>query len=105
MIYWLIYIQVAMKRFVDDVAVEVIEVHLMSVLGDILSPIRVYKMDPILVYAVAGESKEVRALREQLMRQLEVLIKGAHTCRRFVGVKFSGTIGACNQGTNTRFSC
>ncbi|KAL7792573.1 hypothetical protein V8C37DRAFT_402299 [Trichoderma ceciliae] len=78
-----------MKRFVDDIAVEVIEVHLVSILGDMLSPSKVYKIDPTLVRVVTGESEEYRALREQLKQQLEVLSKGAETCRPFVGVKFS----------------
>ncbi|KAF3760087.1 hypothetical protein M406DRAFT_343680 [Cryphonectria parasitica EP155] len=83
------YYKIAMKRFVDDVAVEIIEVQLVSILGDILFPSKVYKMDPTLLGAVAGESEEYRTLREQLKQQLEVLSKGAETCKRFVGNKFS----------------
>jgi hypothetical protein len=37
-----------MKRFIDDIAVEVVEVVLVSALADILSPVEVYKMQPDL---------------------------------------------------------
>lgn len=45
-----------MKRLVDDVAVEVIEVCLVSGLASLLSPTSVYKMTPDLVPLIAGES-------------------------------------------------
>ncbi|KAF3768369.1 hypothetical protein M406DRAFT_336893 [Cryphonectria parasitica EP155] len=83
------YYKVARKRFVDNVAVEIIEIQLVSILEDTLSPSKVYKMDPTLLGTMAGESEEYRTLREQLKQQLEVLSKGAETCRRFVGNKFS----------------
>ncbi|KAF3765411.1 hypothetical protein M406DRAFT_345845 [Cryphonectria parasitica EP155] len=75
---------VAMKRFVDDVAVEVIEVCLVSVLGDVWSPTGVYKMAPDLVSSIAGESEEAQSQREQLMRQVGILSKGAEICKGFV---------------------
>lgn len=81
-----------MKRFIDDVAVEVIEVCLVSGLASLLSPVGVYKMAPDLVALIAGESEENQARREQLVRQLEVLDKGAETCQDFVGVNLSGKL-------------
>ena len=45
-----------------------------------------------LVTSVAGESEENRAQREQLNKQLEVLMKGTETCKRFVGVRILGKI-------------
>ena len=43
-----------------------------------------------LVTRIAGESEESRALREQLNKQLDVLMKGSDTCKRFVGVRILG---------------
>jgi len=43
-----------------------------------------------LVASIAGESEETRILREQLTRQLDVLIKGSETCKRFIGVRGLG---------------
>lgn len=82
--------QVALKRFVDDIAIEVIEAKLISPLYDIFSPIIVTSMPADLVTRIAGESEENRAQREQLTRQLDVLMKGSETCKRFVGVGVLG---------------
>ncbi|KXJ89924.1 P-loop containing nucleoside triphosphate hydrolase protein [Microdochium bolleyi] len=77
------YYKVAMKRFIDDMAVSVIEVALVSALAEILSPVKVFKMDRESVAALAGETEENRVLRQQLGGQLEALDKGAEICRRF----------------------
>jgi hypothetical protein len=81
-----------LKRFVDDIAIEVIEAKLISPLYNIFSPITVTSMPADLVTSVAGESEENRAQREQLNKQLEVLMKGIKTCKRFVGVRILGKI-------------
>jgi hypothetical protein len=47
-------------------------------------------MPASLVTSIAGESEENRAQREQLTRQLDVLIKGSETCKRFIGVRGLG---------------
>jgi hypothetical protein len=67
--------QVALKRFVDDIAIEVIESKLIFPLHEIFSPISVSSMPASLVISIAGESEENRAQREQLTRQLDVLTK------------------------------
>ena len=82
--------QVALKRFVDDIAIEVIEAKLISPLYDIFSPITVTSMPADLVTRITGESEEDRAQREQLTRQLDVLMKGSKTCKRFVGIRVLG---------------
>ena len=79
-----------MKRFIDDIAIEVIEAKLVSQLGSIFSPITVTSMAADLVDSVAGESEENRAEREQLTKQLDVLMKGSETCKRFIGVGVLG---------------
>jgi hypothetical protein len=82
--------QVALKRFIDDITIEVIEAKLISPLCDIFSPITVTSMPADLVTRIAGESEENRAQREQLTRQLDVLMKGSETCKRFIGVRVLG---------------
>ncbi|KAK4031852.1 GTPase effector domain, GED [Parachaetomium inaequale] len=74
------YYKVALKRFIDDMAVEVVETKLMSALDSILSPISVYQMPADEVAHIAGESEDTRAERDQLNKQLE----------RFVGFRISG---------------
>ncbi|KAH6655546.1 P-loop containing nucleoside triphosphate hydrolase protein [Truncatella angustata] len=83
------YYKVSLKRFLDDIAVEVIEVVLMSALPAILSPVKVYEMAPDLVARIAGETEEVQTMRNQLMRQLAVLSSGAETCKQFATTKLS----------------
>ncbi|KAK3991117.1 P-loop containing nucleoside triphosphate hydrolase protein, partial [Cladorrhinum sp. PSN332] len=84
------YYKVAMKRFIDDVAVQVIEDKLLSVLDAILSPISVYEMSPDQVSRIAGESEERRTERDQLAKQMEVLRKGLETCKKFSGFRMVG---------------
>jgi hypothetical protein len=43
-----------------------------------------------LVTSIAGESEENRAQREQFNKQLEVLMKGTETCKRFIGIRILG---------------
>lgn len=79
-----------MKRFVDDIAIEVIEAKLISQLNSTFSPITVTSMAADLVNSIAGESEENRAQREQLTKQLDILMKGSETCKRFIGVRVLG---------------
>ena len=85
--------QVALKRFIDDIAIETIEAKLMTPLGDVFSPVAVSDMAADLVTSIAGESEENRALREQLSKQLDVLMKGSETCKRFIGARLFGKTG------------
>ncbi|EGE80242.2 dynamin GTPase, variant [Blastomyces dermatitidis ATCC 18188] len=83
--YMMAYYKVALKRFIDDVAIEIIEMKLVSALGAILSPITVFNMPDDIVTRIAGESEEHRAEREELNKQLDILAKGAFTCKQFIG--------------------
>jgi hypothetical protein len=78
--------QVALKRFIDDVAVEVIETELVSRLTGLISPVQVFQMTPEFVTRIAGESEESKANRRQLQNQFDVLAKGYETCKRFFTV-------------------
>ncbi|KAK8007032.1 hypothetical protein PG989_001022 [Apiospora arundinis] len=77
------YYKVAFQRFIDNVAIDVIEILLASPLIDVLSPITVYKMDPALIRCVAGESEDRQALRAKLTKQLEILKRVAEICKCF----------------------
>ncbi|PQE23342.1 dynamin GTPase protein [Rutstroemia sp. NJR-2017a BBW] len=63
------YYKVALKRFIDDIAIEVIEDKLISSLHDIFSPIAVYSMPDDL---------------------LHVLMKGTETCKHFIDIRVLG---------------
>jgi hypothetical protein len=65
----------------------------MTPLGDVFSPVAVSDMAADLVTYIAGESEENRALREQLTKQLDVLMKGSETCKRFIGARLFGKTG------------
>ncbi|KAH1798662.1 hypothetical protein KXX36_000720 [Aspergillus fumigatus] len=80
------YYEVALKRFVDGIAIEVIETALVQALVKIFSPITVYNMPSSLVTRIAGESKESHGMREQLSQKLKTLRNGFETCRRFLPV-------------------
>ncbi|KAI1495438.1 P-loop containing nucleoside triphosphate hydrolase protein [Biscogniauxia marginata] len=81
------YYNVAMRRFIDDVAVEIIEKKLVSALSGILSPVFVDGMPQNQVSSIAGESQKSRSQREELTKQLDVLKYGSETCKRFVDVR------------------
>ncbi|EUC26680.1 hypothetical protein COCCADRAFT_113654, partial [Bipolaris zeicola 26-R-13] len=75
---------VALKRFVDDIAVEAVEKDIIAKLSDIVSPIRVTSLASDVVTDIAGESEGSRAERSQLETQLGVLVQGLETCKRFM---------------------
>ncbi|MCJ1392161.1 hypothetical protein MMC18_005028 [Xylographa bjoerkii] len=84
------YYKVALKRFIDDIAIEVIEAKLISPLAGIFTPVAVSAMSAELVTSMAGESEESRTQREQLIKQLDVLTQGSGICKRFIGVRLLG---------------
>ncbi|KAI1775955.1 dynamin GTPase [Hypoxylon cercidicola] len=83
------YYDIAMKRFVDSIAIEVIEQTLLAALSGILSPAAVMSMSPELVKSIAGESKESRAQRDELTKKIDALQKGSDICKSFVNSKLS----------------
>ncbi|KAI1427835.1 P-loop containing nucleoside triphosphate hydrolase protein [Xylaria sp. FL1777] len=84
------YYNVALKRIVDDVAIEVIERKLMVALSEIFSPIVVLEMADDLVSAIAGEPQEIKDERTRLANQVEILDRGSETCKRFAGLRLAG---------------
>ncbi|KAJ5277794.1 hypothetical protein N7524_003947 [Penicillium chrysogenum] len=54
----LAYYKVALKRFVDDIATEVIEIKLLTALLALFTPITAFEMPEDLVSEIVGESEE-----------------------------------------------
>lgn len=80
----------ALKRFIDDIAVEVIETCLVAALGQVFTPMTVAMMPNTEVTSIAGETKEGRIAREDLERKLLVLENGIKTCKQFSGFRLTG---------------
>lgn len=72
----------ALKTFVDNVAIQVVEGILVAETWSILSPIDVGQMPPNLVSKIAAESTEAQELRQQLERKLHILENGMEICQR-----------------------
>ncbi|KAF7551865.1 hypothetical protein G7Z17_g4710 [Cylindrodendrum hubeiense] len=83
--YVVAYYDIALKRFIDDVSIEVIENILISELGNILEPFTIAMMSEAKVNQIAGETDESRAARETAKRQLSTLENGLEICRRHLG--------------------
>ncbi|KAJ4367254.1 hypothetical protein N0V85_009141 [Neurospora sp. IMI 360204] len=84
------YYKVALKRFIDDVATQVIEDKLVGALHTILTSVSIFQMTPDKVAQIAGEPGDSRQERETLTKQLEVLQNGIETCKRFVNLRIRG---------------
>ena len=61
----LIYVKVAMKVLVDNVAVQAIEACLMARLPELISPASVMQMDDEIIRRIAAESEESQELRRR----------------------------------------
>ena len=79
----LICSQVALKTFVDNIAVRVVEAFLIGEIWDIFAPSHVAQMPDELVTSLAAESPESRALRQQLQRKRDTLQKGLEICQKY----------------------
>ncbi|KAK6591816.1 dynamin family protein [Botrytis cinerea] len=74
---------VALRRFIDDLAVEAIEDTLVSHLHAVFPPLSVISMDDTLVTDVSGETESNRSQREQSIKKLELLERGLEICKHF----------------------
>jgi GTP-binding protein EngB required for normal cell division len=86
--------QVAFKRFIDDIAVEAVEKNIVAKLNEILSPIKITSLADDVVTNIAGESEERQEKRRELTNQLDVLMQGSETCKRFIVGTLQGTYDA-----------
>ncbi|OOF92570.1 hypothetical protein ASPCADRAFT_8843 [Aspergillus carbonarius ITEM 5010] len=82
----LAYYKVALQRFIDCVAIDVVETTLMQHLSNILSPVVIDNMSDTQVSRIAEEMAGNRYLRNQILTKLEVLRKGSDICRKFINV-------------------
>ncbi|KAJ3495912.1 hypothetical protein NLG97_g3046 [Lecanicillium saksenae] len=80
------YYKVALKRFVDDVAVEVVEACLLDKLSEIMDPLSIFSMSDDEVASVAAETEESRTAREELEAKLKLLKSGSETCKNFAAL-------------------
>ncbi|CDM32746.1 GTPase effector domain, GED [Penicillium roqueforti FM164] len=83
----LVYYKVTLKRFINNVATEVIEIKLLTALPALFIPITTFKIPEDLVSKIVGESEESQSLREQLNRKLWILTKGSNIYRRFISIR------------------
>lgn len=88
--------KVALKTFVDNVAVQVVKSTLIGHLWSIFSPADVGQMSPDLIAKISAESTESQALRQQLDRKLLVLEKGMEICQQY-SVHASRNVPQMNQ--------
>ncbi|KAL7822326.1 P-loop containing nucleoside triphosphate hydrolase protein [Trichoderma gracile] len=81
------YYEIAFKRFIDEISIQVIEAGLVAEIRQILSPLVVAKMSDDQLEAIVGEKESVRAEREKLETKLKLLIDGLETCKKFSGLR------------------
>ena len=84
--------KVALKTFVDNVAVQAVESVLVADLADLISPSYVVQMESELISRIAAEPPENQDQRERLSRKLAVLQSGAEICKRYIGRTTSGMV-------------
>jgi hypothetical protein len=77
-----------------------VETNIINKLDDILSPIKIIYLTKDVVTSVAGESEESRTKRKQLNDQLDVLVQGLETCKRFMVRTLQGKYQACLIAVN-----
>lgn len=82
----------ALKSFVDNVAILAIELCLLKDLGEVFSPVSVMQMEENSVRKIATESQENQNQRELLTRKRAVLSSGLEICQRYVGRGMLGKI-------------
>ncbi|KAM0172090.1 hypothetical protein ACHAPC_010872 [Botrytis cinerea] len=75
--------RVALRPFIDDLAVETIEDTLVSHLHAVFPPLSVISMDDTLVTDVSGDIESNRSQREQSIKKLELLERGLEICKHF----------------------
>ena len=77
-----IIIKVALKTFVDNVSIQVIEGLLIRNIWSVFAPSDIGQMSPSVISKIAAESTESQALRQQLNRKLQTLERGLEICQR-----------------------
>jgi hypothetical protein len=73
---------VAVKTFVDNTAVQVVEASIVNSLANVFNPPAVAQMTYELTLKIAAESQEKQDKRELLERKVNILEEGLKTCKR-----------------------
>ncbi|KAL7819162.1 P-loop containing nucleoside triphosphate hydrolase protein [Trichoderma aethiopicum] len=81
------YYEIAFKRFIDEISIQVIETGLVAEFREILSPLSVTTMSDDEMEAIVGEKESVRAERKKLEAKLRLLNDGSETCKKFSGFR------------------
>ncbi|OAA36104.1 GTPase effector domain, GED [Cordyceps fumosorosea ARSEF 2679] len=95
------YYKVAMKRFIDDVAVEVIEACLLGNLSEIMDPTSIFTMKDAVITQIAAETEESRAARAELETKLKVLSNGSEICKTFAALYVNALDNENESSDNT----
>ncbi|KAM3508225.1 hypothetical protein MY11210_006825 [Beauveria gryllotalpidicola] len=95
------YYKVALKRFIDDVAVEAVEACLLDKLTEIMDPSSIFMMSEAEVASIAAETEESRTARESLRTKLKILKGGSETCKKFAALYFNDLGNAVSDTDNT----
>ncbi|KAH6603511.1 dynamin family [Trichoderma cornu-damae] len=81
------YYEIAFKRLIDEISIQVIETELVAEIREILSPLAVAQMEDDDMAAIVGEKEEVCVKRKKLELKLKLLKEGAQTCKKFSGFR------------------
>ncbi|KAL7945837.1 P-loop containing nucleoside triphosphate hydrolase protein [Trichoderma barbatum] len=84
------YYEIAFKRFIDEISIQVIETGLVAEIREILSPLAVAQMDEDDMEAIVGEKESIREERRKLEIKLKLLNDGSETCKKFSGFRALG---------------
>ncbi|TGO89303.1 hypothetical protein BPOR_0115g00080 [Botrytis porri] len=85
------FYKVAVKTFVDNVSVQIIEASIVDSLADIFSPLAVAQMTSELVSQIAAESQENQTQRERLEKKIHILEEDLKICKWHASRYASGT--------------
>jgi hypothetical protein len=83
---------VAVRTFVDNTTVQVIEASIVNDLANVFNPIAVAQMDSELISQITAESQENQTQREMLERKLRILEEGLNICKRHASHQTLGTL-------------
>ncbi|KAL7935186.1 P-loop containing nucleoside triphosphate hydrolase protein [Trichoderma chlorosporum] len=92
------YYEIAFKRFIDEISIQVIETGLVAEIRDILSPLAVARMDEDEMEAIVGEKESIREERNKLDAKLKLLNEGSETCKKFSGFRALALDDASEDG-------
>ncbi|OPB46729.1 Vacuolar sorting protein VPS1 [Trichoderma guizhouense] len=81
------YYEIAFKRFIDEISIQIIETGLVAEIREILSPLAVAYMDEDEMEAIVGEKESIREERKKLEAKLKLLNEGSETCKKFSGLR------------------